>query len=349
MDRKERESLVRRIISRKLYCNVKYRYDEYAVIFHDPTLDLLTEADWIYKKEYDNCLNRQDMMTIEQSIETLINNGQWSKELDKKLEGLYKDIKHLKSKLNAYKFHKAQQRIVKSTLEQGKKQIVDLESQKNQLYPSTVEYMCEIHKRNFIISKISVLQEDAQKLLKLPDFLDTLSLHYYDKNFITDGDFRELARSDPWRLYWTLSKDTGTPLFPLAVEITNAQYNLVSWTKVYDFAYASSNRPTDDIINDDDKFDAWYEDEIKRIEAENKQNSADSATGVVGQEVFIPADEEGSVEVYALNDPISRAKILQRQKTIIEKGEVKHSDLLDVKMDLKISANQQNSQEITRR
>ncbi len=352
MDLKERESLVRRIVSGKLYCTVKYRYDEYVVTFQDPTLELLTEADWIYRKEYDNCVSRGGMITISDSLEILKKDGQWSDELDKKLVGLYADIKQLRSKLDSYKFQKIQQRAIKDTIEKGKEKIIELESKKNQLYSSTIEAICEIHKRNFVVSRIANVPEEAQGLMRIPDFLDTLSSFYYEKHSISEKAIRELARLDPWRLYWVLSKDTGTPLFKVASEITYNQYAIVSWSRVYDFAYASDNRPDDDTISDDDKFDAWYEGEVRRLDSEHKRNALDKSIGgnaLGGQELFIPADIEGAKEVYDLNDKQGRIRIAQRQKAIEEKGELHHAELPDVNADIKMESNRLGSQGVMNR
>ncbi len=352
MDFKERESLVRRIVGGKFYCSVKYRYDEFNVSFLDPSQDLLIEADWIYRREYDNCVSRGDMMTQTQAIEFLRENGQWSDALEFKLKGLYDDIKQIKSKLNSLKFQKAAQRAAKATLEQGKKKVSELESQKGQLYPSTIESICEGYKRNFIISKITKVPEEFEDLMENPDFLEILAFYYFDKHFITEKQYRELARNEPWRIYWLLSKDSGTPLFRSATQLTYGQYNLVSWSRVYDFAYNSTNRPDDDTVEDDDKFDAWYDEEIDRLDKESKRSAVDNAIGsgaFGGQEVFIPADEEGAKEVYALNDIQGRSRILTRQKALDEKGTLKHADLPDVNMDIKLEVNKMTSQGVLNR
>jgi hypothetical protein len=125
--------------------------------------------------------------------------------------------------------------------------------------------------------------------------------------------------------------------------MTELQYHLLLWSRIYDSVYENPNRPTDDVISDDVKFDAWYRQESERIDAEIRKNATERAIGSIsgtgGQEVFIPADLEGAKEVYQLNDMNARTRIAQRQKAIESNGVLKESELPDVAKDLKMEMN----------
>jgi hypothetical protein len=130
--------------------------------------------------------------------------------------------------------------------------------------------------------------------------------------------------------------------------MTEYQYALVSWTKVYDFAFESDNRPTDDVLEDDDQFDGWYKAEVDRILKEIKKNqndygknsvSSNSGNKIGRSEVFIPADAEGSREVYDLNDPIARSNIKQRQKLLEAKGACREDEMPDTKREIQMCLN----------
>jgi hypothetical protein len=345
MDFAERQFLVRRITSGILYSTVKYRYEIYDVKFTDPTLSLITEADWKYKRFYEESKAQGNIITLEDSYELLKTYGTWSDAKDQELSGLYKDIKELQTKLPSVKFHKAQERAIKDTIVRGKKRIEELESLKNQLYGTTIDYMADRTKKRFIVKNIvSFANPSHNELLSDPSFLDTLCVYYYNENSLSEAQIIELARTDPWRLYWTVSRDTATPLFPhSAVEMTELQYHLLLWSRIYDTAYESMNRPTDDVIKDDDKFDAWYKQESDKIDAENRKNATERAIGSMngtgGQEVFIPADQEGAKEVYALNDLGGRTRIAQRQRALEKSGVLSESELPDVARDLKMEMN----------
>ncbi len=348
MDFVEKQAIIRRICSGKLYSNVSFQNEEYPVLFIDPSLELSTEADWIYKKVYKN-LEEGGALTLKQSYDILIKDGKWSETLQKEYDTIEKDIEILNKQLPDIQFNRSQQRAIKATIDKGKTKLRELYGIKNQLITSTAEYIANYNKRKFLISKIAKL--DHPELLDMPVFKDTLIVYYFEESSIPESQLREIARSDPWRLYWTTSKDTGTPLFPhSAIEITDLQYMLVFWTRMYDYAYNSTKRPPGDVIEDDVRFDAWYQSEVKRIDAELKQQALDDVAGGHGHsEVFLPADAEGAKEVYELNDPMSRAKVQNRQKTIEKQGEVKEQDLPDVKMNLQMEINKMAGQGIKNR
>jgi hypothetical protein len=342
MDFSKRERLVNRITSGTLYAILEYQYDSFPVVFKDPNLSIRTQADYKYKVSYENAL-KEGAINLEESYNILRKDGTWSDKLENELITLRKDVKNIKSKLSSLRFHKLQQKQAQDAIQRGYERIDKLENLKNQLWTSTAEALAEAAKRRFVISQITEI--DNKSLLINPSFCDALAVLYYRNHAIPQNELRELSRTDPWRLYWTVSKETGTSLFPHSiVETTELQYALLSWSRIYDFAYESSNRPTDDIIADDDKFDSWYDAECDRIKQELSKNNFNNSfgvniNGIGGQEVFIPADAEGAKEVYALNDPQSRARIAEREKAIQEKGSISEANLPDVKRDLIMAAN----------
>ena len=206
-------------------------------------------------------------------------------------------------------------------------------------------------RKRFLVENLVEFEIDIKMT---PNILSKLVKLYYLDSYIDENKIRVLARTDPWRLYWTASKDTGTQLFGHAcVQMTDLQYALVTWSKVYDFAFDSMNRPSDDIIEDDDKFDIWYEEECDRLKKELGQKNVDKVVNKHGrqgygmQEVFIPADREGAKEVYAMNDLEGRMRIKQRQNYIKKKGRARDLDLPDVKRDIQMESNRMAMQSAT--
>jgi hypothetical protein len=349
MDFLDRQRLVRRITSGKLYATVSFLNDQHVIIFKDPYLDILVESDWIYKRNYDKIREETTMFTLQESYDLLKEQGKWTQEMEKELEGIQKDIESISSSLNSIKFNKSATRAAKATIEKGKRRVRDLVITKNQLFSASIEFFCERIRRRFLISKIANLAET--EMLSNTKFVDTLAVYYFEESGISESQIRELARTDPWRLYWATSKDTGTTLFPhSAVEMTDLQYLLVSWTKVYDFAFNSTNRPTQDIIEDNDKFDVWYRAEIDRIESDTARSAIEQESGKHGgTETFIIADEEGAKDVYKLNTIESRQRVLSRQKALDNKLELKELDLPDVKAGVKMELNRMAATEAKNR
>jgi hypothetical protein len=74
-----------------------------------------------------------------------------------------------------------------------------------------------------------------------------------------------------WRTLWNAGK--GSNLFgkPI-IQLDSEQHALVYWSQVYDSVYEAYERPDDDIINDDEKLDAWFKRQSEKREAEKKKN-----------------------------------------------------------------------------
>ncbi len=335
----ERQRLVRRITSGKLYGSVEYKYKQYEVLFKDPNLDISIEADWFYKKFYEEAKDRGGL-TLEESYKILEEDDRWNKDMEIELKGIKDDLDKLAGQMEVNKYNKSAQRVIKATIKRGEERYFKLLNIKNQLRFSTIEHMADLSKQTFTVRKIA--QVSDPDLLASPSFQEILRVYYFEDNGISESQLRELARTDPWRLYWTSSKDTGTSLFPhSAVEFTDLQYLLVLWTRVYDFAYECQNRPTDDIIDDDTRFDSWYRSEVDKRNREINKASIENEMGgrSGGQEMFIPADEEGAKEVYNLNDFGGRVRIKEREKAIKDKGSVRELDLPDIRRDVQMEMN----------
>lgn len=351
----ERSILARRIISGKSIMEIVYNSNSYRVDLVDPTLFILSEADWVYNKSYKKLKEETDIMTLEESYELLIEQKQWNAELEKEFLEIQQDITTLHKQLNKAKFNKAVQKAIKKTIDKGQIRLQELFLIKNQLRNSTIEFMAERTKNRFIMSKIvqSIMEIDSglnqSELIDNTNFIDTLIVYYFEESGIAESKIRELARTDPWRLFWTTAKDTGTSLFRHpSVEMTELQQNLVLWTRVYDFAYASLNRPTDDIIDDDEAFNAWYKSEYERIDNETRQSNLTDTFGSAN-EIFIPSDAEGAKEVYKLNDQMARLTIQSREKAILAKGEIKEQALPDVKARLQMEMNKMGMESVKNR
>lgn len=344
MDYQTKQRLVRRITCGKCLGIINWYDKDVFVSFVDPKLDLLYEADWLYNNKINQLKSSGNILTLEESYDLLKQNGQWTRENENELIQIKADLSTLNQQLSINRFNKTLLKGIKSTIEKGKFRLKELENKKNQLLPNTIEYLATREKQRFVTKRI--VQLDDFSLLEDVSFLDRLAVYYFEESSISDSQIREIARGDPWRLFWTTARDTGTSLFPhSAVEMTELQQSLLSWTKVYDFAFESMNRPSKDIIEDDDRFDSWISSELKRIERENFDksfgaNSGINPNGFGATDIFIVADKEGAKEIYNMNDPMARGRVQQREKIVKEKGEVAEQRLPDINVGIKMEYNQ---------
>jgi len=70
-------------------------------------------------------------------------------------------------------------------------------------------------------------------------------------------------------LRWRESKRSGIPLFPVktASELSRVQLWLLHWLEIYDWVLSlpEVDRPRDDVIENDELFDAWYKSYVARL------------------------------------------------------------------------------------
>ena len=150
---------------------------------------------------------------------------------------------------------------------------------------------------------------------------------------ITTEQYRELARTEPWRSRWMMLKPK-----PFGNRVTDEQRHLTIYSRMYDNAYKNTDCPSDKVIDDDDMFDGWMITESRKNEREKQVNRANEKLGgrhASSQEVFIMADSKQDIEdVESLNDFQSKMVKKQRAGFIKQKGEVAVSDLPDQRMEI---------------
>jgi len=347
MDYQERSRLVRRISIGNVKTNINFASKDHLVLIRDPDQHLMYDADYKYDQYYDKALD-QGLMTREDSIKKLYEEGLWTNQNDIDLKFIDQEISRLKKSMPSLRYKKINYQQVQNAIKQLDSKKEDMLKIKNQYDCITAEYVAESMKRKYIISHSCEL--DDEFLIRNPSFINLLMVKYYTKLCPKSTNIREVARSDPWRLYWLSSKETGMSLFHNeSTNMTELQHCLILWSRIYDFAYNSQNAPDDETMQDDDRFDQWYEYEIENIKKENKNSNSDKPGFSGSSEIYIPADKIGAKDVYNLNDDNTRNKIKNRSKVINEKGSVAEFDLPDVKNRVIMEKNRQSAEAVRQR
>ena len=83
-----------------------------------------------------------------------------------------------------------------------------------------------------------------------------------------------MARRSDIQERWQYAKDTGARFFGVdsAFGLTATQIKLLTWIRWYEAIYALDDvrRPAQEIIEDDERLDAWWAEERRRAERELK-------------------------------------------------------------------------------
>lgn len=168
---------------------------------------------------------------------------------------------------------------------------------------------------------------------------------------INEEQFRELARTEPWRSLWNIRRHCSQGLFEgSAVDLTDEQKNLIVWSSIYESVREHPDNLEDEVIEDNDMLDGWMI--IKRKEREkNHAKSNEDFTNnekIRGaSEVFIKVDTpQDAQRVINKNSDEGSMVFKQRMDTIKQKGTVKETEMPDTVVRLRQQKMEQFSQHI---
>jgi hypothetical protein len=124
---------------------------------------------------------------------------------------------------------------------------------------------------------------------------------------------------------------------------------------MYDSIYENPDRPTEDVIEDDDMLDGWIILQRKNAEKDRKQREADSILGkkgvsnnrpnMDGGEIFIFAESgDDAGRVKDLNDINAHRISKMRAEALASKGSLEEHELPDVQLELRQQAMKQASE-----
>jgi hypothetical protein len=279
-------------------------------------------ANRVFKKVYDEAL-LSGIYTRNEMLEIMIEQGVWSQEDEDQIEKNKRLIEDTKLEIYKSFFNEPKKAKLKEKLERFKKDQHLLLGRKHANDQNDCEGIATYARWNWIIEN-TTYDENGNKY----DFSDigvALVLRKYNSETLEIEQFRELARTDPWRSMWFTSQSPESLFNRRTSELSSDQLGIISWSRLYDS------------VEDDDALDGWLiEQRRKREKDKNKfklDGYDDKHQGA--DEVYIMASsEEEAAEVYSMNDAEGRMTVRSRAKTVKEAdGDlVNHRDFRDMKI-----------------
>ena len=336
MQQSQRNKLVYRILSGTIklhsfyyvYPNIKILYDAQELYYE--TMENFRFSGLIIKKDTSNILVGKQLL---------------SPTIDSNIEEINKSIENFKVELYQARLNQVKQSQTRKYLVLVKEKLEESLSKKHALDLYTLEGYAESVKNNFIYE--NCLVDNNYNKVILTDKLLTKLVSTLNQSYISDTEYRELARTEPWRSYWNAYKSpevfdalgdnkeknkSGSPL-----SLTMEQQYLISYTKMYDNIYESPDCPEEDIIEDDDVLDGWLILQRRKRESERKKENTDNfmSKHEHAQEIFIPANTQTDIEkINDLNTIQGKIIKKQREGLIKHKGEVKDAEFIDKKIEI---------------
>jgi len=293
-------------------------------------------------------------------LENLITLGQWSSKKEEEIEGLQKDIRTIRRGLLDFLFNRTKLEKARSLLRRAEEALVERCVNRHNLLTNSAESHAEICQQRYLIGQITEDENSKRFWSTTQEFNDCQDIElitqlcesFFQKSRVPIVLIRELARSQQWRPYWEITKNTNDLFENSVVSWSLNQRELAYWSTIYDSVYGAYERPSSDIIEDDDLLDSWFIRQGDKIDNKSQKSGAPQSNKPGKNESFIMSDEEGAKRVYSMNDPGSRAQIKARQKVLNEHGVVKEQNMPDSQREMRqqlVSMQRKHVKDIGRR
>ena len=293
-----------------------------------------------------------DLITKEQASNLLFIRGTWNQEYEANLEKQNNYLDDQKISLYKALFNVKEQKLIRKRIKQVNKNIQKLLIRKHSLDHVTLENFADSIRDDFLLA-LTIRGYEGSQIYDYFNFWQSDSVilnrfsNYLNKNWLSNEDCRELARTEPIRSYWNISKEK---IFGKnSVELTNDQKSIILYSRMYDNVYESMERPDDAVIEDDDMLDGWFAEQRKNMDRERKRKEADKILdkkgGGQGGELFVMADNSLEAQrIRELNTIDTKMKLKSREQALSRGTGVEEQNLPDVKVELRQEAMRQMSQ-----
>lgn len=184
----------------------------------------------------------------------------------------------------------------------------------------------------------ALVQSITVQIAKRPPDIDVSTMRY-------------IARHPLWRYRWSAAKLTGKLFGKDVMDLTDDQTSLIYWSQLYDSVYDAYERPSKDIIDNDELLDEWLDEQTEKNEraANKRATKKDSISSKVMShgEVFVASQANmiktaegrgwggGSRaakgvdpnKVYNMNDPLAKKFLGVQNERLKKAGVIEERDL----------------------
>lgn len=273
-------------------------------------------------------------------------------ENDEQYEQLSKTLDDLKVELYGALYNERKQKQLRNRIKQVNKGMRKSLEKKYSLDYMTLENHAETTRDEFLTA-ICITDSHGNPVYsydnwnKEGNYVLQRFLNYLASNIITVEQYREIARTDPFRPIWMIGQGEcfGVPSSLLSPD----QRALVMYSRMYDNVYEHPERPSDEVIEDDDMLDGWFIKERREADKDRKKKEIDKLMDKkganrhnAGGELFVMAEtQQEANKIRELNDLTGKMRMRQRESAIVEKGTLHEHQLPDVQLELRNEAMRQ--------
>lgn len=341
-----REKLISRIVSG----TIRYKSPHQTITLKPPSLEIRYIAEELYSEALESAEN-EGLYSEQELMDMLLEQELWSVVEEDRLIACMKDLDELKLKYFQIKFKANERRKIKEAIALTKDEISKLQNLKHRYdYLSCNGYAASI-KMKFLIGMSAhtingPLFKNETEYLDYDGSLINNLLLYLQENAINETMYRELARTEPWRIIWNTRKATFSVFNCCAAELTDEQRHLSTWSIVYDNIHESSDCPSQSIIDDDDALDGWFITQRKKREDVEEQSERerilkDPRLANAHEVYLIAQNHEDAKEINKLNTTAALSLRDKRISTVKQKGgTLNELEMPDTKQRLMVAFNE---------
>lgn len=317
------------------------------LILRTPTPEEKTRATLIYTQAFNTATNI-GVLTEAEMLASLVEFGQWSEKKKQEIEGIRQDIHNIRRGLLDFLFQRDKLEKARKLLRIAELALTERLIARQELVKTSAETQALLDQQRYLISRVTETEDGSPYWLSSETFGEETNIalvqrlcRVFFEISIPTSTIRKIARSGLWRAIWGAAKQFGHVFGKDLSEWSNAQRELVHWSIAYDNVYDAYERPSEDVIEDDDLLDSWFIRQHEKMEARTNKAAGENQTKGKSprkggrNEQFIMADIEGAKRIYDMNDPMSRVKIRARQKVLQEKGSVKEQHMPDSQREMR--------------
>tara|TARA_R110000744_G_scaffold104065_2_gene199318 strand:- start:134 stop:1180 length:1047 start_codon:yes stop_codon:yes gene_type:complete len=340
MDHARREYLVAKICAGYLRCQIGegicLRIEHLRV--HQNYI-----AQDIYSSAYDKAVE-ENLYFDEEVVEWMKEQGFWSDTDDKRLEKIPIDIDDTKVSMFEAQFNKSKQDSLRIFLRKAEEQLFRTLQKRHRYDHLTCSGYANYARLNWMIENCTYYEDGKPYDFVHKSISEVLA--EWQSSGITESEYRELAKEEPWRGIWSASKNGGVLFDRMVCEYTTQQKTLMAWTRMYDAISESPNAPGESVVEDDDLVDGWLIKQRRDKEVADGQKGTEQLfsdkVANSGEIFIVTGSEKDDVErVNKLNDPISKQAKKSRFSVLKEGGTIDEANLPDVRQDLKMQGHRQ--------
>lgn len=344
MDQAKKELYISRIVAGFFRCKI----DNTTYIIQQPNRNIRNIAQEVYMEALKDA-ELDGLYTDEELNTFLYQNEIWSSEKEEELEKIQEDIEEYKLQIFKAVFRSEERKILKEHLALTKLKLQDLVLQKTSYNHLSCSGTASMMKIRYLVGK-SLKYEDGTNVWESDEFwkttdplLEEITNIYLDQK-ITESEYREIARTEPWRSTWSCRKCEREVFGVPTVDLTDEQKSLVIWSSMYDSIYEHPNCPEQEAIDDDDIIDGWM---ISQRKERDKHRTKVQVDDLISNskiknsgEVFVVGQTKKDRErIDSLNDASAKAIKRKRLQEIRDKGTVEEINMPDTRMELQMQAN----------